>query len=61
MSNFLPVKSNSGFSIIVVIALIAFAVYLMTKNKGQYNAEQVSIQRDERGRIAGMTINRSAH
>ena len=48
---------------LIVAALAILIIYLIMRNRGiaQYNAETVTIQRDERGRIAGMTVHRAAH
>jgi len=50
---------NTG-TIIVAVIIVGIIVWAMNKNRLQYNAEEVVISRDDRGRIAGMKVHRSA-
>ena len=60
-------RSVRGFrlntsTILLGLIVIGLIIWFMRRNKvAQYNAEKVTIQRDERGRIQGLTVNRSAH
>ena len=47
--------------LILIVALALLTMWLISRGKSQYNEEKVVIERDERGRIAGMSVHRSAH
>ena len=51
----------SQTTVLIGIVVIAVVIWIIMSRSAQYNAETVTIQRDARGRIAGMTVNRSAH
>jgi len=53
--------TTNNNTLIMVVILAVIAMWYISKNKLAYNAETVTVQRDARGRIAGMTVNRSAH
>ena len=57
----LPV-TNPSYNWIVMLALAALVVWFIYRTKAiaQYNEERVVIERDERGRIAAMSVHRSA-
>jgi len=59
MIRYNPTSSTSTMLIFVVLAIVAWFVYKKS-SVAQYNEETVSIARDERGRIASMTVHRSA-
>ena len=66
-------KSAYTTNYVTILILGTIIIYLILKvrqsankidklaTKIQYNNESVSVVRDERGRIAGLEINRSAH
>ena len=60
------IRQNSSLtgSNIWILVLVIGLVWLVAKggllSTAQYNEESVTIARDERGRIAGMTVHRSA-
>ena len=61
MSKSLALQTNTGsFNWVIGALVIGLIIWFITKNKLAYNEESVTIQRDERGRIAGMTVHRSA-
>ena len=47
--------------ILIGVVLIALIWFIMKNRVAQYNEERVVIERDERGRIAAMSVHRSAH
>ena len=53
----------SGTALLFGVAIIGLIIWLITKSRAvaQYNEERVVIERDERGRIAAMSVHRSAH
>jgi len=45
------------------IGLVFFGlmIWFISRGRSQYNEERVTIERDEKGRIASLSVNRSAH
>jgi len=66
-------KKSSSYMPLFIGALVILGIYIAWKlkesnnkiakleTKVQYNNEKVLIERDDRGRIAGMIVNRTAH
>jgi len=62
MSKSLALKTTntSNYNWIIGVIVIGIIVWFISKNKLAYNEETVTIARDDKGRIAGMTVHRSA-
>ena len=53
--------SMSSTTTIIGLVLLALLIWFSLKNRvAQYNEERVVIERDSRGRIAAMSVHRSA-
>ena len=57
------VKSQmSSSTMLIGLALVVLIIWLIKKSGiAQYNEERVVIERDSRGRIAALSVHRSAH
>ena len=56
-------QRNPPATLLIGVVLIGLLIWvIMKKNQAlQYNEERVVIERDVRGRIAAMSVHRSAH